>query len=463
MTLKKLSRRSVLRGLGGVSLALPVFESMMGSKAFAAEPRDRFFFAMKAGNGVLQANNETSERFWPEATGALTTAGLKTPGNAARATGELADFASRLLMVKNVSLPFSYKQCAHSEAIVQLLTAQNFTPGVGSENKALGRSVDWYIAEKVNPKGVQPLAFIARGSYAYIEEAMSWSSAQTKTPAERKPLAAYMRMTGLSTAPVETQRLIALRRKSVNDLVRGDLTTLKSSSQLSSFDKQRLDQHLTAVRDLEMSMTCDLDPAQVNAVKGIADPESNDARPEVVKRFLDLTAWAFNCRLNRVGTLQVGSGNDSTQYYYNGSKLPSFHWISHRISADGSEGEPIPNALELHHQVDRIQLQFFRHFLQRLDSYASPYGGTLLDDSLALWCNDVGTGAHSSDNLPFIFAGKAGGNIQTGKFIDHQKKGVNQVLNSIINAVGIRQASGALVDDFGDAKLAKGNVAGMLV
>jgi hypothetical protein len=137
--------------------------------------------------------------------------------------------------------------------------------------------------------------------------------------------------------------------------------------------------------------------------------------------------------------------------------------ISHRIYSDGAEGEAIPNAIELHHQVDRIQLQLFRHLLERLESYPSPYRGTLLDDSLALWVNDLGNGGHSADNLPFIFAGKAGDNVQPGKFIDHQKKGVNQVLNSIINAMGIRKDNGPLVDNFGANGLQAGNVNGMLV
>ncbi len=459
--MSQVSRRLVLRGLGGATLALPLFESLIGSKAFAAETRKPNFFLMRAGNGIVQAGSEVGERFWPNLNGALTEAAMKDATNSGRATSELSKFATRLTMVKNVRLPFETKQCAHSEAIVQLLTAKQHINGTGNNAQATTRSVDWYIAEKLNAKGVQPLTFMAGESQAYIKESLSWSGPQNRTPAERSPMAAYMRMVGLAGAPPETQRLIAERRKSVNDLVRTQLTTLKGRSELSSFDKQRLDQHLTAVRDMEVAMSCDLEPAQASAIKAINSPESNDMRPEVVKRFLDIAAWAFNCGLNRVGTLQVGSGNDSTQYTIGGTKLPSFHWISHRIYADGAEGQPIPNAVDLHQQVDRFQMQLYRHFLERLDGYPSPYGGTLLDDSLVAWCNDLGNGGHSVSTLPFIFAGKAGGAVAAGKVIDHQKN-VNLVLNTVINAMGIRKADGALVDDFGEASLPKGNVAGML-
>jgi hypothetical protein len=435
----------------------------MGSKAFAQSTRPRFAIFVRSGNGVVQAGSpESGERFWPRTLGALTVADLKTT-NADRATSELGDFATKLVLVKNVRLPFPRNSCGHAEALPQVLTAQNHTGGTGNSPLALGRSVDWFLAERLNPAGVGPLAFMAGPRSAYIGEGLSWSAARTRTPAERSPLNAFMRLVGLPSAPPEVQQLIVTRRKSVNDLVRAQLQELRGRSELSTRDRQRLEQHLAAVRDMELQMTCDLDPAQEAQVRAITSPEGNDVRPEVVRRFMDLAAWAFNCRLNHAVTLQIGHGNDGTQYFVGGSRLPSFHWISHRIYADGSEGEPIPEAVELHHRIDRLHLQLFRHLLERLESYPSAYGGTLLDDSLAAWMNDLGRGPpHSADDTPWIFAGGAGGAVRTGQFIDHQKRGVNQVLNTVINAMGIRQANGALVDDFGDTSLAKGVISAML-
>ncbi|MEW5738199.1 MAG: DUF1552 domain-containing protein [Myxococcota bacterium] len=460
--MRRLGRRHFLRGVGGAVLALPLFESLVGSKAFAQTTRHRFTIFVRSGNGVVQASSESAERFWPDGAGALTVAGLRDTF-ADRATSELSAHATRLLMVKNVRLPFARSSCGHAEAIPQVLTAQNHTGGSGNDPKALGRSVDWYLAEKLNPQGVGPLTFMAGPQSTYIAEALSWSAAQTRTPAERSPLNAYMRLVGLSSSPPEVQQLIASRRKSVNDLVRAQLRALVQRPELSAWDRQRLEQHLQAVRDMELRMTCDLEPAQVSAVQAVTSPESNDVRPEVVRRFMDLAAWAFNCRLNHVATLQIGEGNDQTQYTINGSKLPRFHWISHRIYADGSEGEPIPDALELHHQVDRLQMQLFKYLLDRLDSYQSPYGGTLLDDSLAVWMNDLGLGPpHSADNTPWILAGRAGGGVTSGRIIDHQKKGVNLVLNTVINAMGIRNPDGSQVQDFGDPSLTPGVITGVL-
>ena len=148
----------------------------------------------------------------------------------------------------------------------------------------------------------------------------------------------------------------------------------------------------------------------------------------------------------------------------NGAKVPSFHWVSHRISSDGSEGQAIPDAVELHHQIDRLQMGFYKHLLDRLNGYSSPNGGTLLDDCAAVWTNDLGSGpSHDASNTPWIVAGSGGGTLRTGQVIDHLKNPVNQMLNTLINGMGIRLSSGAPTDDFGDATLAKGVVANSLV
>lgn len=460
--LSRWSRRRFLQGLGGVTLALPMFESLWPKSAFAQAMRHRFLVVVKAGNGIVQEGSEAGERFWPRSVGALTIADLKTT-NADRATSIIGDYAPRLLMVKKVRLPFPRNSCGHAEALPQVLTAQNHTGGTSNSPLALGRSVDWLISDQLNGMGSAPLTFMAGPTSTYIGNGLSWSAPQQRAAAERSPMSAYMRLTGLSSAPPEVQQLVANRRKSVNDLVRAQLRDLVAQPQLSSKDRQRLDQHLTAVRDMELQMSCDLAADQVAAVQAISGPEGNDIRPEVVRRFMDLTAWAFNCRLNHVATLQVGPGNDGTQYTINGTKLPSFHWISHRIYADGSDGEAIPDAVELHHQIDRLHLGLYKHLLDRLDSYASPYGGTLLDDAAACWTNDLGDGPpHDASNTPWIIAGSAGGTLRTGQVIDHQKKNINLVLNTLINAMGIRKSDGSPTDDFGDASLTRGVVANSL-
>lgn len=458
-----LSRRRFLTGVGGVTLALPVFEGLLPRSARAQAMRARFLMVMRAGNGIVQEGGDGGERFWPSATGAISATAMRTT-DAARATSVLVDHADKLLFIKKVRLPFARNSCGHSEAIPQVLTAQNHTGGTGNSPLALGRSVDWHLSDALNGPGQAPLTFMAGPTNAYISNALSWSGPRQRAAAERSPRNAFMRLTGLAGAPPEVQRLVAERRKSVNDLVREQLRAVSTDPKLSTRDRQRLDQHLTAVRDMEVQMSCDLAMEQATQVNAITAPEGNDVRPEVARRFMDLAAWAFNCRLNHVATLQVGHGNDATQYIIDGVKLPSFHFISHRIYADGSEGDPIPDAVELHAKIDRFHMQLFKYLLDRLASYPSAYGGTLLDDSVAVWTNDLGNGPpHDAATTPWVLAGSGGGQLATGRVIDHNRANVNRVLNTLINAMGVRKSDGALVDDFGDPTLAKGVVTGALV
>ena len=67
-------------------------------------------------------------------------------------------------------------------------------------------------------------------------------------------------------------------------------------------------------------------------------------------------AGSRNVRGKPVRILQIGDGNDATQHTINGVRLPSFHQISHRIYSDGSEGDPIVGAVDMHHDLDRLHL-----------------------------------------------------------------------------------------------------------
>jgi hypothetical protein len=59
--------------------------------------------------------------------------------------------------------------------------------------------------------------------------------------------------------------------------------------------------------------------------------------------------------------VQIGEGNDHTQYIVNGVKVPPYHFISHRVMSDGDGGASIGNAVQLHAAIDRIHARFFKH------------------------------------------------------------------------------------------------------
>jgi hypothetical protein len=415
---------------------------------------------------VVQAFRQEPEKFWPTQLGPLTTQSMQAFADD-RATGLLADYASKLLIVRGVDYPFSNRGCGHALGLTQCLTAAQ-PAGDAQSAVATGISADTLIASELHPAGVEPLALYAGRKGGYIDEKLSFRAPSQVRAAEGNPWNVYQRLTGLvqpgaGPASGGAAERLALARRSVNDLVREELNGLMSLPALSSEDRSRLDLHFSSVRDIEnniMAMaSCSAERLDIPAIQalneGSAFRRSDNTIEDVAKLQIDLAAFAFACNASRVATLQIGDGTDGTRYTINGQQAERFHWISHRQTSDGNDGEPIANAVDIHVQIDRLRMLTFKYLLDRFSSYSMP-SGTLLDASYALWTSHVAIGpSHAFNNLPIVIAGGAGGFLRTGQYVDAGGVGNNRLLNTLITANGVRRNGGPVVD-FGEPGLQGG-------
>jgi hypothetical protein len=455
MSKNNFGRRRFLRGAGGVVLGLPALDAFSRSaRADSGAARKIYSALVLQQNGAIQGNGSDPDRYWPRAMGPITAAAMMGP-DADRTTSELAAHADKLNFVRGLNFKFSRN---HSGGPVAASTG---SPVTGSDTKTmpLNESYDFFIARKLTP-GREPLTLYAGRKGTYRDDALSFSEGGKLRVGDNNPWNVYQRLSGLSgvmmTDPGLFQK-IAARRMSVNDLVRSDLRDLLGRGDLSKNDRERLDLHLSSVRDMENNMTGTLGPMPVAAaldtagMMAVNGTHTTDANMEkVVRMQLDLVAFAFATDRARTATLQVGGCNDHTKYTINGVQAPPFHFISHRVLSDGGSGQSIPNAVELHHQIDRIHARYFKHLLDRLAAYTLPEGGTLLDASVNLFTNSVSDGPpHSGNNIPHILAGSAGGFLKTGLHL-RLTGPTHRVLNTIISAAGVRKDNGDLVDNFGD-------------
>ena len=219
-----------------------------------------------------------------------------------------------------------------------------------------------------------------------------------------------------------------------------------------------MDRHLSSVRDIEQQLIASVTPATSADFKSIdGQHRVDDNRPKVLNLQFDLIALALASGQHRVAFVQQGDGSDGINHVLDGNKLPNYHHISHRIDSDGSSGNPIAGAEMMHHRIDRLHMQTFRTLLDKLKAVSTP-NGSLLDLGYAVWTNQQANGAHKYINVPYLIAGKAGGYLKTGQFVDIAPTMNNKLLNTLINAAGVRNASGGPVDDFGDGSLPKGLV-----
>lgn len=450
-----ITRRRLLRGLFGVTVALPFLESLAPRRA-AAGTGDvpPFAIFMRQANGVVQETGDEPDMFWPRNLGPLSAQTLGA--DSGRALSELQAYADRLIAIRGINFAFQGNGCGHSGGGNQCLTAARVSEDpAGNKSLAMGESIDNRIATELHP-GVEPLTLYAGRMGGYINEVMSYRGEKQIRAAERNPYNAYQKLFGLSEVDPEVARKLAERRASVNDLVRDQMQSLLSRKDLSKSDRERLSLHFDSIRDLEVALACNLPPAAVGEMERISDSVGDNENIEtIVHMQMDIIALAMACGVTRAATLQIGDGNDSTEYTINGVRQKSYHKISHRIDGDGDEGPPIEGAMLLHHEIDRIHARMFKYLLDKLSSYQLG-SSNLLDCGVAVWLNDLADKYHGYQNVPYILVGKAGGFLKTGQFVDVGGVNNNKLLSTIGAAVGCTDGAGGPLDSFGDASLAKG-------
>jgi hypothetical protein len=459
----KLGRRLFVRGALGVTVGLPLLESFFPRRADAQQMVQRYAIFMRQGNGVQQAlGTSEPDRFWPTKLGALTTAAMKADGD--QAVNVLADFAAKLLLVRGCEMKaLQDAACGHSSGGLLCLTAARANGPNVEKALALGESIDNRIVRELEGAGKDPLTLRAGPRSGYLDDVLSYRGSGDRRVAESNPFNTYKALFGMPGASSDEARR-TLRRRGVNDLVRAEIGRLLASDKLSKDDRYRIQQHQQAIRDVEVLLQCQLPTEIYDPISKITtkQAESDTSVVDTARMHAQVLALAMSCGRTRAATLQIGNGNDATQYTINGVKYERFHHISHRINSDGSEGTAIADADQKHHEIDKLFASMFKTLLGALDAYKTPTG-TLLDEGVTIWLNDLSNGPpHSTRNMPYVCAGSCGGALKTGVYVDAADVSKNQFvthnkfLNTIGAAVGCKNAAGGPLDDFGDAGLSKG-------
>ncbi len=432
------NRRRFLQGLGGVTLGLPFLEGVPERSAWAQNEQPRFLFFIVAACGIV------ADSFFPDSKGALSSDSLASAG---KATSELAEHAANLLFVDGVNYPGNLTNCGHAQGLCQSLTGVG-PQGGGQTSQAGGISADMVISKELNPSGVDPLTLYSGGKF-YIAERISFSGPGNARPAEVNPYNIYRNLIGLvgtgdssgdPTPADNTANELVTREMSVNDLIRDDLQSLLARSDLSAADRQRLDAHLTAVREVEMGMTqvatagCEeagLDVSAIEAMQNLRFTQSTHMIEDIVKLHSELVALAFACNINRVATLQWGDGTDGTIYDVpSNSRKWKFHHVSHRMQSDGASGND-PTALQAHREIDALRMQTFKH---TLDQFALR---GLFQNAAVVWTNHVSDGpSHSFRNIPYVIGGSLGGALKQGEYVGGGNTSNANLLTTLMQAAG---------------------------
>ena len=216
----------------------------------------------------------------------------------------------------------------------QMLNAGPFA-GVGAAPAGwpMGPSVDQRIAEALAvPTKLRSLELGVQVGAADNWGRMIYRAANQPLPPDDDPASVYARVfSDLHTDPAVLARL---RRggKSILDGVGAQFTRL--SARLGSADRQRLDAHLTAVREIETRLTTDLVVNNPSCHDPTSSPRRrrprNDAFPAVGALQMDLLVMALACDITRVASLQWSRSVSQTR----------FTWLGHHRGAPRSVAPP---------------------------------------------------------------------------------------------------------------------------
>ena len=460
----RLRRRRFLRGFGGVMVGLPFLEAVTarGAGAQAATPVKRFgvFFCC---NGV------DMDRWFPKgAYGALTDAHLTGTANEA-----LIPLRNKLLFPRGVHMsPRGFDRDGggaddHGKGMAHKLTAQF----ADDENwLALGPSVDQVIATRVNPgpDGARrpPLNLMVgrRGNYKGMDY-ISYTAAGQAVAGINNPWNAYAEFMNLNSSDPDAaaaQMRIRQRRQSVVDLVQTQFDELKRGP-LSAEDKQKLDAHFTAIREIETGMgttgiSC-LDQGVTDRARmyeGMAPRtlEQETNYPIIADLHVDILAVALACDYTRVATLNFGNGAGGPVFKWDGMNHQyNHHKLSHGKVKDDCFGDSTANGCadvagyeDMLNAIDKWHAGKLARLLTKLNGYVEADGKTVLDNSVIMYTNELSDGkGHSFMDLPYILAGSCGGYFKQDQYLllgvdgraEDRQAPHNKLLNTIVNAMGI--------------------------
>ncbi len=425
---KSLSRRTILRGIG-TSLALPFLDAMVPAlrASGAAKPIVRTAFVYVPNGAIM--NNWTPAT---EGAGFEFTPTLK----ALEPFRDRVNVISGLAQINGRALGDGAGD--HARAGATWLTGAH--PKKTEVDIHAGVSADQIAARELG-KATQ-LASLELGleapslagdcdsgySCAYTNT-ISWRTPTTPLPVEVNPRAVFERLFGDGDSTDPAARLAAMKEQSsILDYVRGDVARL--SSGLGARDRNKLDQYMEAIRDIERRIQ---KAEEQNATLKMPLMERPSGVPEEfedhARLITDLMVLAFQADMTRVVSFMMAREGSNRPYRAIG--VSDGH---HSVTHHQNDPEKIAKVAK----INAYHVQTFAYMLEKLRTTRDGEG-TLLDHCQILYGSSISDGnAHTHHDLPLILAGGAAGQIKSGRHIRYPKETpMNNLLLTMLDQAGV--------------------------
>lgn len=294
-------------------------------------------------------------------------------------------------------------------------------------------SLDQYLVEKSVPNTRIPFLTLAtrKGS-------LSWTAGGVAIPASTSPSQLFRKMFINGTADEVALQVNQLRTgRSILDAVLCQANRLHQG--LGTGDKDKLDQYMTAVRDVENRLQSAEDWVhKPKPTVGVKPPIDNPNEADMMDRsrlLFDLIELAFTTDSTRVVTLSMDAYGPGV------TPVPGVKLGHHNLSHHGMDPQKIAE-LKL---IDEAQMKVFGYLLTKLKG-AKEQGGTLLDRTAVVFGSNLGNASsHDTRNMPMFLAG---GGFRHGQHLAFDATNNYPLCNLYVS---ILQRMGIETDRFGSS------------
>lgn len=416
-----LSRRFVLRGAAhgiAASVGLPLLDAMLNGNGTALAQGGALpqrFGAWYWGNGVI------ASEWFPAGTGPTwTLSPLLQP---------LANVKEYLSVISGAVVNIPYQVSGHFGSLMSITSGALGTPQGGLNYAYAAKSFDQSIADRIGTTTRFKSLHLGVAStdtsdadFGAVAKSISHNGPNSPNLPEFDPIALYNRVFGAGFNPGgggTTADVTLAKRKSVLDVVAADTRALQTK--LGARDKQRLEQHLQGVTELERQLTSM--PPQMMTQSCRAPTRPASSFPAIDQQQIqwdaldaaqrELLVMALVCDQTRVFTYRFSPANDYTLY-------PGFAPFT--IDPNTTDTGTSMHAMTHWQGGDQPGVQTCVRFvmgklaalLERLK--ATPDGaGNLLDNCAILGFSECTEGrshnARQVPGIPMLIAGRAGGKL----------------------------------------------------
>lgn len=465
-----LTRRQVLVGAAGFTLSLPVLPSLLLKNAYGADPtfvrRPRLYWLTTHHGGAHEDNMFPSEALLTQSEQLFSDHAVRAGKLTAIEEGssrvisavlkaDASKLTSRMLgalnVIRGIDIPFGITHhagghlgnYAHNEGLAGEAALAQHNP-----RPTIDQILAW------SPAFYGDLGSIRERAMVVGKDNISWNysnpSAASGTIQNVRGVESSLELFNRIFLPPGATELV--RRPVVDHVLESYKRLRNGNRRLSSADRQRLDDHMDRIGELQRKLRANL-PASCASVLPPIDDTLNHLENDPAdaarhaQLFNEVVLAAFICGTSRIAVF--GLGDDFRFAPFNGD------WHNDV----GHEWRDPEKQRLLVTAYQRIFENVLLDMATRLDSEETP-GTTYLDNSLLVWTQESGMSTHDPVSVPIVTCGSAAGFFKTGLSIDYRRMGnpdskfdplandyflyagltYNQFLATVLQAMGLAPA-----------------------